>query len=164
MDLETERLVEQVKFLRPYLSAQQLDVTASAAARGTGKDRSNSDKYYFRELLSNLVDKITSAPVTYQQDGIDDPTVHFHYFKGGSDWYISELDVDGGVQQAFGYAILNGDLQNAELGYISITELTENGVELDFHFDKTPLSVIKKSLEDKESAQHKKTPELSFSL
>ena len=59
---------------------------------------------------------------------------HLHYFMGGCDWFIFEKDVEGGVDQAYGYAILNGDLHNAELGYISIAELVAAGVELDLHF------------------------------
>ncbi|MDA3822212.1 MAG: hypothetical protein PF450_06320 [Bacteroidales bacterium] len=39
---------------------------------------------------------------------------------GGCDWYIIEYDGD---DIFFGYAILNGDLDNAEWGYISFQEL-----------------------------------------
>lgn len=68
-----------------------------------------------------------------------------HYFYGGSDWYITEWD---GKDEFYGYAVLNGDYQNAEFGYISREELTtlymgplKGGVELDFFFDKSkPLS------------------------
>jgi hypothetical protein len=48
--------------------------------------------------------------------------------------------------QAFGYACLNGDTENAELGYISIEELTENGVELDLYYKPEKLGDIKKKL------------------
>ena len=49
--------------------------------------------------------------------------MHLHYFRAGSDWYITEKDMEGaGTRQAFGYAVLNGDTQNAELGYIDIGE------------------------------------------
>lgn len=64
-------------------------------------------------------------PKTYEQDGKgDQATAHLHYFLNGSDWYITEKDMDGGIQQAYGYAILNGDDECAEVGYISIEELT----------------------------------------
>ena len=44
-----------------------------------------------------------------------------HYFIGSSDWYVCEVDEDN---VGFGYAILNGDIQNAEYGYIDLNEVT----------------------------------------
>ena len=61
-----------------------------------------------------------------------------HYFIGSSDWYVCEVDEDN---VGFGYAILNGDIQNAEYGYIDLNEvttLTLNGfiqTELDIYND-----------------------------
>jgi hypothetical protein len=49
------------------------------------------------------------------------------YFTGGCDWWIVEKDSDpdhAGQAQAFGIADLG---MGAELGYISIPELLENG-------------------------------------
>jgi hypothetical protein len=43
------------------------------------------------------------------------------------------------VLQAFGYAVLFGDKENAELGYICITEITQ----LDLYFTPCPLAEIK---------------------
>jgi hypothetical protein len=57
-----------------------------------------------------------------------------HYFIGGCDWWIVEKDADpdhAGQVQAFGVADLG---MGAELGYISIPELLENGAELDLYF------------------------------
>lgn len=65
--------------------------------------------------------------------------------KGGSDWYITEKDMAGGVAQAYGLAILNGDLEMAEMGYISIAELTRCGVEIDLYFKPCTLGQIKKT-------------------
>ncbi len=45
-----------------------------------------------------------------------------HFFIGNCHWYIAEYD---GEDIFFGYAILNGDIQNAEWGYISFSELKE---------------------------------------
>ena len=61
----------------------------------------------------------------------------------GAKRYITEKDVDGGVQQAFGYAVLFGDKENAELGYICITEITQFGAELDLYFTPCPLAEAK---------------------
>ena len=63
--------------------------------------------------------------------------VYVHYFTGSCDWYIVELDPETGI--AFGYADL-GDPQNAEWGYVDLTELgtVEGpfgiGVERDLHW------------------------------
>jgi hypothetical protein len=59
---------------------------------------------------------------------------HLHYFTGGCDWWIVEKDADpdhAGQVQAFGVADLG---MGAELGYISIPELLENGAKLDLHY------------------------------
>ena len=42
---------------------------------------------------------------------------------GGSDWYVTEYSPEEKV--CFGFAILNGDIQNAEWGYISLQELED---------------------------------------
>ncbi len=87
---------------------------------------------------------------SFDTDGQGDQAIaHLHYFSGGGDWYITEKDREGEVEQAFGYAILHGDLINAEYGYIPITELVDTGVgaELDFHFKPTPMAQIKQALE-----------------
>ena len=92
----------------------------------------------------DLANQIEAMPKTYEQDGRGDEAIaHLHYFNGGSDWYITEKDINGGVLQAYGYAILNGDDEMAESGYISIEELTRNGVELDLHFTPCRLAEIK---------------------
>ncbi len=68
-----------------------------------------------------------------------------HFFIGGSDWYILEWD---GQDTLWGYVILNGDLQNAEYGYTSLSELHSIrankfiGVELDFYFTPTTIAEL----------------------
>jgi len=49
-----------------------------------------------------------------------DKPIYLHLFLGGSDWYIAEYD---GEDLFFGYAILNGDEEMAEWGYVSFREL-----------------------------------------
>lgn len=75
-------------------------------------------------------------------------TIHLHFFIGGCDWYIVEYDGD---DLFFGYAILNGDDQNAEWGYISFSELKGiniNGIEMDCeleeHWQPKPASHVSK--------------------
>ncbi|OZB48958.1 MAG: hypothetical protein B7X60_02665 [Polynucleobacter sp. 39-45-136] len=101
---------------------------------------------FFMNQLIALEKLVSSMPVTYQQDGKGDAAVvYLHYFAGGSDWYITEKDMAGGVAQAYGLAILNGDLEMAEMGYISIAELTQCGVEIDLYFKPCTLGQIKKT-------------------
>ena len=57
--------------------------------------------------------------------------MYLHFLIGDSDWYVCEFDGD---DLFFGYAILNGDVTNAEWGYISFSELQDisiNGIEVD---------------------------------
>lgn len=95
---------------------------------------------------------IKEMPYTYQTDGIPlkDKIAYLHYFYGGSDWWIFERDMgdDRGVTigeqiQAFGFAMINGDWQNAEQGYIPISEIISGDrIELDFHFEPTKFGEI----------------------
>jgi Protein of unknown function (DUF2958) len=85
--------------------------------------------------------------VTYEQDGLgDDAVVHMHYFLNGSDWWITELDVEDKVSQAFGLVQL--DSYQPELGYISIAELVSNsvGAELDLHWTPKTLLQVRETL------------------
>ncbi|HEY7824405.1 MAG TPA: hypothetical protein VIG24_16300 [Acidimicrobiia bacterium] len=75
----------------------------------------------------------------------DDHVVYLHYFIAGCDWWIIEKDVEDGVSQAFGYACMN-DPEMSELGYISITEITDLGAEMDLYWEPKLLSVVKKEL------------------
>lgn len=119
--------------LAPFLSRGQM----SAVREGM---RGEEGQFFINKMIE-LADRIATMPHTYQQDGKgDDAVAYLHYFKGGADWYITEKDKDGDVDQAFGQADL-GD--GPELGYISIRELVSNGVELDFHFEPTTLGILK---------------------
>lgn len=124
-----------VPSLRPFLSPVQLNVIGNLS-------RGEEGRFFLNKILE-LANMVNTMPKTYEQDGKgDQATAYLHYFHGGSDWYITEKDVDGGVKQAFGYTILNGDEDMAELGYISIEELTQCGVELDLHFTPCTLAAL----------------------
>jgi hypothetical protein len=68
---------------------------------------------------------------------------------GGCDWYIAEYYGDG-ENLFWGYAILNGDTEMAEWGYISFTELRElvvpPRIEVDrnLYYEPKPVSEISK--------------------
>ena len=75
-----------------------------------------------------------------EETAIADKLVYLHFFIGGCDWYITEYDGD---DTFFGYAILNGDITNAEWGYISFSELlgVKAGfveIDCDLHWGITP--------------------------
>ena len=63
-----------------------------------------------------------------------------HYFRGSTDYYVSEFDPDEGV--CFGYSIIGGDHWCAELGYMHLAELLQAGLELDFHYKPELLSDV----------------------
>lgn len=120
--------------LKHYISKGQISALRVGCRGEEGK--------YFLEMISDLKDRIAIMPLSYETDGQGmDAIAHLHYFSPSSDWWITERDAgsdedeEKGIQyQAFGYARLNGDTQNAEMGYISIQELIENGVELDLYW------------------------------
>ena len=99
----------------------------------------------FKDMLRQLVLRISAMPETYGQDGLGDQAiVYLHYFSGGMDWYITERDSDpesAGQIQAFGLANLG---YGGEIGYISIVELLANGVELDLHWAPCTLASIQR--------------------
>lgn len=77
----------------------------------------------------------------------DNKIIRMHFFMGGSDWYIAEYDPD--ERMFFGFAVLNGDWEMAEWGYISLDELLsiKQGfveVDRDLHWTPKKFSEIKK--------------------
>ena len=76
---------------------------------------------------------LQSIPRLYQVENTaaPDKIIYMHFFIGACDWYVAEFD---GEDTFFGYAILNGDYENAEWGYFSLTELRSisvHGIEVD---------------------------------
>ena len=75
-------------------------------------------------FLDDLNQSYKLVPKIYTQDGKGmNAVAYFHYFYGGSDWYITEYDKD--TNEGYGYAILNGDTQMSEMGYIDLAGLTQ---------------------------------------
>ncbi|MEY9846093.1 hypothetical protein ABH940_003178 [Streptacidiphilus sp. BW17] len=66
---------------------------------------------------------LAKIPELYATDGQEfaGKVCHIHYFTGGSDWYIAELDPSSGL--AFGWARVN--YLTGEWGYIHLVELEE---------------------------------------
>jgi hypothetical protein len=90
------------------------------------------EKEFFVKKIIELRDLVNKMPKTYEQEGKGDQAVIcLHYFIGNCNWWITEKDCEFIQLQAFGLADLG---YGAEYGYISIEELIENGVELDFYY------------------------------
>ena len=79
-------------------------------------------------------ERLSKIPGLYETEHIRlaDKLIHLHFFIGGCDWYVAEYDGD---DLFFGYAILNGDTEMAEWGYISFRELKELKVRPGFEVD-----------------------------
>lgn len=69
-------------------------------------------------------ERLARIPKLYETEGIplEEKPIHLHFFIGGCDWFIAEYD---GTDRFWGFACLNGDLQNAEWGYVSFQELKD---------------------------------------
>jgi hypothetical protein len=130
-------VLEALQVLTPFIPKLQM--------RALREFLDGEEGAYFAGLLMGWADKVANCPQTYAQDGLGLQTVaHLHYFGGGFDWHITEIDADldgEGQVQAFGQADLGW---GPELGYISIEELVKaRGIELDLHWVPTTLAVIR---------------------
>ena len=69
-----------------------------------------------------IAERLSKIPRLYETEHIplQEKLIHLHFFIGSCDWYIAEFD---GEDIFWGFAILNDDFQNAEWGYISLSEL-----------------------------------------
>jgi hypothetical protein len=100
----------------------------------------SEEKNFFVTMLTELRQRIETMAKTYEQDGKGcEAIVYLHYFHGNVDAWITEKDAgdesgDPIQSQAFGRVCLTGNKEDAELGYVSIQELIDNGVELDLYW------------------------------
>lgn len=88
-------------------------------------------------------EQLATIPKLYETEHLPmkDKIIHFHFFIGGCDWFVVEYD---GTDTFFGFAILHGDLQMAEWGYVSLSDLKSikiNGyleIDCDLYWDPKP--------------------------
>jgi hypothetical protein len=138
MSVENTSYRDNLLKIKKFLSYSQWHTLSNLCS-------SSEESEHFINIVRNQTKIIESMPITYEQDGLgDDAIIYLHYFLNGCDWHITEKDMEGGVLQAYGFAILNGDLYNAEMGYISISELVKLGAEMDFYFNKKTVGELKK--------------------
>ncbi|MDR2433514.1 MAG: hypothetical protein LBD47_02965 [Treponema sp.] len=88
----------------------------------------------FAEAVERLTAQVRKCPHIGGTDGMKEHPATFHYFYSGTDMYICEYDREHGIM--FGFFILNGDLHNAEWGYIDLAQiLTIPVMNIDYHFE-----------------------------
>jgi hypothetical protein len=88
----------------------------------------------FAEAIERLTAQVRKCPRIGGTEGMKEHPAIFHYFYGGTDMYFCEYDKEHGIM--FGFAILNGDLHNAEWGYIDLAQiLTIPVMNIDYHFE-----------------------------
>jgi hypothetical protein len=127
-------VIESVRTVKDFVSDSQLEAMGDGVRGEEGE--------FFKTLFVKLAETITNMPVTYKTDGQgDEAIVHLHYFRGNMDWYITEKDMGDEQIQAFGLADLG--MGFPELGYISIQELVDNGIELDLYWTPKTLGEVK---------------------
>lgn len=134
---------EVIKVLAPFVPIAQM-ATLIECLRG-------EEGPHFATLLTEWADRIAAAPSTYDQDGLGlESVAHLHYFSGGCDWHITEIDIDpdgAGQVQAYGQADLGW---GPELGYISIADLVTYRprrigpwIEFDLHWKPATLASVR---------------------
>ena len=144
----SEKYIKEELKLNEYLDVDDMDFVTTKKKLNKIKDFFNSSELQvvksnvseFSDSIINLYKYIKEIPELYATDGDAEKLAYLHYFNSGSDYYIVELekgdifDDDNIIQkEAFCYAILNGDMQNAEYGYSRIEEIKKY-CELDLHF------------------------------
>lgn len=79
-------------------------------------------------------EQLAKIPRLYETEDVPlkEKAIYLHFFIGGCDWYVAEYD---GEDLFWGYAILNGDLEMAEWGYISFEELKRIKIPPGFEID-----------------------------
>lgn len=85
-------------------------------------------------MLAGVRAQIDACPVTFSESKV----AALHYFGGCYDAWITEKDIEGGVEQAFGYCSFAGK-GGGEFGYVSIEEIVAAGIELDLYWRPKPI-------------------------
>lgn len=135
-DKEIELSIDDLETAKKFIPAMEYATLLDNASHG-------EESEYFKQKIKHVADTCRTINDNKFGKSYNEKTkLHdkgfIHYFIGNSDWYVCEVADDN---VGFGFAILNGDTQNAEYGYIDlneITTLTLNGfvqTELDIYID-----------------------------
>lgn len=158
-------VLELSKAVSAFFPQEQL-ITLTHLILDADNSDGESESQYFIGILEKFKNTFEHMPKTYETAPVEsengenevehylqqtgEAIAYLHYFVGGCDWWITEKDCKEEQHQAFGVVSLQG--YSPELGYISITELTQlrvNGpygfplvIELDFNWEPTRLKDI----------------------
>jgi len=144
--MEMGGLTRQTNFIdglkKKYAKGGSIDVSEVKGILGANQGGLTTDGML--EEVSKWYDK--TPKLNSQNEKGKNAVVYLHYFNPSSDWYITELDKKD--KMAFGYVVLNGDVQMSEFGYISLDELNDmSGVrnkmlmpELDYYWSPKTLN------------------------
>jgi hypothetical protein len=96
-------------------------------------------------VAAKLNDIAANLPTLYATEGKKDTLITVHYCYRSTDFYVLEFD---GEDTFFGFMILNGDRENAELGYQCRSELFHALplLNLDYWFKPKTLQEIKNKI------------------
>lgn len=101
----------------------------------------SEEKQSFIEKIKKLDQILVDATKIDDVTPVMDKIAKMHFFYGESHWYIFDYTPKDNL--FFGYAILNGDTQMSEAGYISVDDLKSiKGMEMDFYFGQKELGKI----------------------
>jgi hypothetical protein len=101
----------------------------------------------YSDSIAALNEKVKRIPKLYSGENLKERSIALHYFTGGTDIYVTEWD---GKDTFSGYTILNGDTQNAEWGYSSLSEMMSvPSMNLDYDTD---LGTVEAALKKRELA------------
>jgi hypothetical protein len=95
----------------------------------------------FEEALTRLEKQLDICPKLGATDGMKEHPAIFHYFCGATDIYVCEYDEEDTL---FGFTILNGDVDNSEWGYSSLSEITSISImNIDYHFEEQSIEAAR---------------------
>lgn len=156
-DPDAERRRIQRAGRKAWKALVELGVIGGDQATVTNSMRRGEEGEFFDRKMIEILDTLRAMPGPGATDGQGKSAIaHLHYFTPSGDWYITEIDrsdqttLASRQHQAFGWADPFGDPRCAELGYISLAELTAAGAELDYHW--TPQTLAACLGESEESA------------
>jgi hypothetical protein len=142
--VDAEPVAQQSAIVRPsrvlssLIPLSQLQVT-----------RQTPDAY--SDQIADLNEKVKKIPKLYSGENLKEHPIALHYFTGGTDIYVTEWD---GKDTFFGYTILNGDTQNAEWGYSSLSQImSAPSMNLDYDIDLGTVEAALKKIEVRESEE-----------
>lgn len=101
---------------------------------------------HYHNVFVKLSEQILSIPAVDSQTGKgDETTVYLHYTKNITDLYIIERDIEDGDCEPFGYgyAVVNDDVSDIDIEFISIPDFIKRGFQLDLSFKPSTWGEVK---------------------